>query len=163
MITLLNIKITLDDIEQGNHEAIASKFHPEHNRFYGYSLEEDGTPLELINLRLTALGKTEKPRFVEESLMSTDLKDAFKHERDVYIPNKKTMEAVPVYDGFKLKFGHRVLGPAIIEQINTTTFVSDEYAVAVDKYGSYTLYLKTRESEFLDKAIGGKPTTGGGE
>jgi len=150
----VNINITIEDIEQGDYDRIAAKFHPEHNRLYGYSLEEDGTPLELINLRLTALGKTEKPRFVEESSMSTDLSEAYKHEREVYIPNKKTIETVPVYDGFKLKFGHRVIGPAIIEQVNTTTFVSDEYAVAVDKYGSYTLYLKSRESEFLDKALG---------
>jgi N-methylhydantoinase A len=150
----VNIKISCDDIEQGNYEAIASKFHPEHNRLFGYSLEDDGTPLELINLRLTALGKTEKPRFSEEKYASEDPQEAFKHQREAYIPSKKAMEPIPVYDGFKLKFGHRILGPAIIEQVNTTTFVTDEYAVACDRFGSYTLYLKSRESEFLDKALG---------
>jgi N-methylhydantoinase A len=150
----VNIKISMDDIEQGNYEAIASKFHPEHNRLFGYSLEDDGTTLELINLRLTALGKTEKPRFSEEKYASEDPKEAFKHQREAYIPSKKVMESVPVYDGFKLKFGHRIPGPAIIEQVNTTTFVTDEYAVACDRFGSYTLYLKSRESEFLNKALG---------
>jgi N-methylhydantoinase A len=150
----VNITISIDDIESGNYEAIASKFHPEHNRLFGYSLEDDGTPLELINLRLTALGKTEKPRFSEEKYASEDPQEAFKHQREAYIPSKKAMEPIPVYDGFKLKFGHRILGPAIIEQVNTTTFVTDEYAVACDRFGSYTLYLKSRESEFLDKALG---------
>ena len=162
----VNIIITKNDIDRCDFETIASKFHPEHNRLYGYSLEDDNVPLELINLRLTALGKTEKPKFSEESFKSKDPMVAFKRNREVYIPSKKSMENVPVYDGFKLKFGHHLIGPAIIEQVNTTTFVTDEYSVAVDKYGSYTLYLKSRESEFLDKAMGiedheDKPRQGG--
>jgi N-methylhydantoinase A len=161
----VNILISREDIDSGNFETMAAKFHPEHNRLFGYSLEEDSTPLELINLRLTALGKTEKPRFSEEKYASEDPKDAFKHQREAYIPSKKDMMSIPVYDGFKLKFGHRILGPAIIEQVNTTTFVTNEYAVAVDRFGSYTLYLKSRESEFLDKALGNSlvSSSGGGE
>lgn len=157
----VNIKINREDVDGGDFDAIAAKFHPEHNRLYGYSLEEDGTPLELINLRLTALGKTDKPIFTEESSKSEDPSPALKHERVVYIPNKKSMESVPVYDGFKLKYGNKIGGPAIIEQVNTTTFVTEEYAMACDRFGSYTLYLKSRESEFLDRAISG--TVGGGE
>ena len=118
-------------------------------------MEEDDTPLELINLRLTALGKTEKPKFLEENFAGEDPQEAFKKERKVYLPNKKAMEKVPVYDGLKLKYGHRIIGPAIIEQVNTTTFITDEYAMACDKFGSYTLYLKSRESEFLKRTMQG--------
>ncbi len=149
----VNIVINKQDIENNNLSGIASKFHPEHNRLYGYSLEGDGTPLELINLRLSALGKTDKPRFSGEDYGGEDPKDAFKHMRTAYIPSKKAMEPVPVYDGFKLRFGNKIEGPAIIEQVNTTTFITDEYAMVCDKYGSYTLYLKSREAEFLDRAI----------
>jgi N-methylhydantoinase A len=156
----VNIKIDRADIDSGDFQAIGSKFHPEHNRLFGYSLEEDGTPLELINLRLTALGKTEKPSFSEESFSSEDPSPAFKGEREAFIPGKKAMERVPVYDGFKLKYGNKIAGPAIIEQVNTTTFITDEYAMACDKFGSYTLYLKSRESEFLDRALKG---FGGGD
>lgn len=151
----VNIKIDQTDIDSSDFQAIGSKFHPEHNRLFGYSLEEDGTPLELINLRLTALGKTAKPSFSEESFSIEDPKPAFKGEREAYIPSKKAMDKVPVYDGFKLKYGNKIAGPAIIEQVNTTTFITDEYAMACDKFGSYTLYLKSRESEFLDRALKG--------
>jgi N-methylhydantoinase A len=134
---------------------MAAKFHPEHNRLFGYSLEDDGTPLELINLRLTAFGKTEKPRFSEEEFKGEDPKQAFKSERELYLPTKKTMESVPVYDGARLSHGNRINGPALIEQGNTTTFLTDEYAMVCDKFGSYTLYLKSRESEFLDRVLKG--------
>ncbi len=151
----VNIVIDKSDIDNENFEAMAGKFHPEHNRLFGYSLEDDGTPLELINLRLTAFGKTEKPRFSEEDFKGEDPKQAFKNERELYLPTKKTMESVPVYDGAKLSHGNRINGPALIEQVNTTTFLTDEYAMVCDKFGSYTLYLKSRESEFLDRVLKG--------
>ena len=150
----VNIEVSRKDIDDGNIEAMAARFHPEHNRLFGYSLEDEGTPLELINLRLTALGTTDKPRFTEEAFDDDDPGAAFKRERWAYIPSKKAMEPVPVYDGFKLKYGNRIDGPAIIEQVNTTTFVTDEYTMVCDKFGSYTLFLKSREAEFLDRALG---------
>ncbi len=44
------------------------------------------------------------------------------------------------------------LGPAIIEQVNTTTFVTPEYNLLVDKFGSYTMYMQTNEEE-VEKRI----------
>lgn len=147
----VNVGIALKDIEEGNIERIASRFHPEHNRLYGYSLEEQGTPIELINLRLLSLGKTAKPRFSQEEFEGTDPSRAVKKKRMVYLPMKETFAEVPVYDGHKMKCGNRVEGPAVIEQVNTTTFVTPEYNVVCDRYGSYTVFLKEREEEIRKK------------
>ena len=149
----VNVVITKEEVEKVNLESIARKFHPEHNRLYGYSLEEEGTPIELINMRLTLIGKTDKPKFMEEENQGEDASSALKGRRKVYLPNKKDFEKVNVYDGFKLKCGNKITGPAIIEQVNTTTFVSPEYNVICDKYGSYTMYLKTREKEILERVL----------
>jgi N-methylhydantoinase A len=151
----VNIEIDRADIKNNNYDAMAAQFHPEHNRLFGYSLEDDGTPLELINLRLTALGNTEKPRFSTEDFSGEDPASAMKREREAYLPLKKTTDNVPVFDGAKLKHGHRINGPAIIEQVNTTTFITEEYAMVCDRFGSYTIFLRARESEFLDRAIKG--------
>ena len=48
----------------------AAVFHAEHNRLYGYSLETEGTPIELINVRLQAVGATDKRDHAEETLSS---------------------------------------------------------------------------------------------
>lgn len=149
----VNVELTYDEKENGDFDSIAKRFHLEHNKLYGYSLEEEGTPVELINMRLTCIGKTEKPRFIEEEYDGEDPSGAIKNRRKVYLPNKKEFEEAPVYDGFKLKFGNKVEGPAIIEQVNTTTFVTPEYDVICDKYGSYTMYLKSREAEFKGKVV----------
>jgi N-methylhydantoinase A len=147
----VNVEITRKDIEDGNIERIANLFHPEHNRLYGYSLEDQGTPIELINLRLLSVGKTAKPKFSEEEFEGTDPYNAFKKTRNVYLPLEETFAEIPVYDGHKMMCGNRVEGPAMIEQVNTTTFVTPEYNVLCDKYGSYTVYLKEKEKEIQKK------------
>ncbi len=147
----VNVGITRKDIEEGNIEHIASRFHPEHNRLYGYSLEEQGTPIELINLRLLSVGKTVKPKFSQEDIEGEDPSHAFKKNRMVYLPLDEVFAEVPVYDGHRMKCGNRVGGPAVIEQVNTTTFVTPEYNVLCDRYGSYTVFLKEREEEIIRK------------
>jgi N-methylhydantoinase A len=147
----VNVEITKEELEKGDVGLIASKFHPEHDRLYGYSLEEEGTPIELINLRLSSIGQTVKPKFREEDYDQKDPSKALKKRRNVYLPLKKGFEEVPVYDGHKLRYGNRIEGPAIIEQVNTTTYVTPEYNVLCDKYGSYTMYLKTKEKEVKER------------
>jgi N-methylhydantoinase A len=149
----VNVQITQEDIEGGESQRITDLFHPEHNRLYGYSLEKQGTPVELINLRLSSVGKTVKPRFSQEDIEGRDPAIAFKKKRMVYLPQKEAFVEIPVYDGHRLKCGNLVEGPAVIEQVNTTTFVTPEYNVLCDRYGSYTVYLKEKEEE-IRKRLG---------
>jgi N-methylhydantoinase A len=145
--------VTSEEIEKGDIVSMAKKFHPEHDRLFGYSLEEEGTPIELINMRLVCTGRTEKPKFIEEEYDGSNPSKAFKKKRDVYLPLKKKFTDVDVFDGHKLRYGNKVEGPAIIEQVNTTTFVTPEYSVICDRYGSYTMYLKERENEFIGRIV----------
>jgi N-methylhydantoinase A len=147
----VNVEITKEELVEGDIESIAEKFHPEHDRLFGYSLQEEGTPIEVINLRLQSIGKTSKPKFKQEEYSCQDPAGAFKKRRKVYLPIDKVFEEIPVYDGHRLKYGHEILGPAVIEQVNTTTFVTPEYNVLCDRYGSYTMYLKAKEKEIKEK------------
>ena len=152
----VNVRITKDDVESGDVDRIESLFHPEHDRLYGYSLQDQGTPIELITLRLTGIGRTAKPSFRQEEYIGEDCSKAFKKKRKVYLPQKGIFEEIPVYDGHRLSYGNKVEGPAVIEQVNTTTFVSPEYDVLSDRFGSYTMYLKGKEREIRSRlGIGG--------
>jgi N-methylhydantoinase A len=149
----VNVVVSREEIFRGRLTSIANQFHPEHNRLFGYSLEEVGTPIEVINLRLKCIGKTDKPKFLRMKDAGPDPSRAFKKKRNVYLPTKKKYQMAPVFDGDKLRYGNRVEGPAIIEQVNTTTFVSPEFSVACDAFGSFTMYLKTREKEFKGRVV----------
>ena len=149
----VNVPISEDVAMNVDIDAMMEAFHPRHNKLYGYDLREEGTPVELINMRLTCIGKTDKPKFNEQPYDGEDPSKAFKKKRKAFIPTWKRFEEVNVFDSFKLRYGNKIEGPAILEQVNTTTFVTPEYSVLVDKFGSYTLYLKSREEEFAGRIL----------
>lgn len=124
---------------------IARAFHAEHNRLYGYSLEQENTPIEIINVRVQAVGATDKPAYRKEDWTGADASHALKGRRSVYIPETRAFAEVPVYDGHRMRFGNRIDGPAMIEQATTAIFVSASYDCVVDALGSFAVYLKGRE------------------
>jgi len=124
---------------------IARAFHAEHNRLYGYSLEQENTPIEIINVRVQAVGATDKPAYRKEDWTGADASHALKGRRSVYIPETRAFAELPVYDGHRMRFGNRIDGPAMIEQATTAIFVSASYDCVVDALGSFAVYLKGRE------------------
>ena len=132
-------------IEARDTAAIAAAFHAEHNRLYGYSLEDGNGSVEIINVRVQAIGETDKPGFKVEPNAGPDASAARKGERPVYIPEDRDYRTVPVYDGHKLVHGNRIAGPAMIEQVTTAIFVGGTFDCVIDKYGSFVLYRKDRE------------------
>jgi N-methylhydantoinase A len=149
----VGIDITWDEAMECDRAKLAAKFHPQHDALYGYSLEDKGTPVELLNLRLTVTGETDKPSLLPQEYAGADPSGARKGTRRAYLPNERRFAEVTVYDGMLLCYGNRLSGPCIIEQVNTTTFVSPEFDVVVDQLGTYTLYLRELESEILGRVL----------
>jgi N-methylhydantoinase A len=126
-------------------EDLESRFHAEHHRLYGYSLADERTPLELINLRARAIGLTDKPAWRAEERDGPDPAHALKNERPVWVPEDGDFRNAPVFDGHRLRHGNRVPGPAVVEQRNTTLFVSASFDVEVDALGSFV--VRRREGQ----------------
>jgi N-methylhydantoinase A len=127
----------LDDLEQ--------RFHEEHSRLYGYHLKEEGTPLELINLRARAVGLTDKPKTRDEKLADPDPGHAAKSERDVWIPERSAFSVITIFDGHLLQCGNRIVGPGVVEQRNTTLFISAAFDMVVDQMGSFIVYDRNKQ------------------
>jgi len=135
----VNVDVGLDAIRSFDLPAVRNAFHEAHNRLYGYDLREEGTQVELVNMRLTAVGLTDKPVFREEAFKGKDPSASRKGTRRVYIPSAKGFRDTPVFDGHSMGFGNELKGPAVIEQVNTTIFVPPEFEITCDEYGSYLL------------------------
>jgi N-methylhydantoinase A len=143
----VGVMVTAQEVDRFDISSMARRFHPAHNALYGYSLEDQGTPIELINMRLVCIGSTDKPEFQQQKHAGEDPSRAYKRSRKVYLPLQKEFREVSVFDGLALEFGNHIEGPAIIEQVNTTTFVAPEFNVLTDRFGSFTMYLKDCEEE----------------
>jgi N-methylhydantoinase A len=120
-------------------------FHEKHDELYGYSLPQAET--ELINVRLTTLGTTEKPIFQESPFRGKDASAALKRERKARFEGR--FIDVPVYDGLKMGNGNVVYGPSIIEEPTTTIVVTPDYDLAMDAYDNYIMYQKGVKVEDL--------------
>jgi len=138
----VSFPVALDAVREGRLGEIAKVFHEEHNRMYGYSLEKEGTPIELINVRLRAIGTTEKPARVEEDRGGESPDDALEGERRLFVPEDNAFAAAPLYDGSRIRHGHRIEGPALVERVDTTLFLSRAYDATCDAYGSLAVHRK---------------------
>ena len=126
-------------IRKMNLDAVKAMFHGLHDRLYGYNLAAEDTLVELVNVRLTAIGRTSKPALVEMPGAGADVTRARKGRRRVWLPEEQAFEDVPVYDGDRLAHGNAFDGPAIVETAVTTILVPPGFGLTVDKLGSCLL------------------------
>ena len=136
----VTLKVALAAARSGDLSPIAAGFHAEHNRLYGYDLAEQGTDLELIAVRVRSVGRTDRPALPTLAPGGPEPPaGAHKGRRRAYVPERDAFLDLPVLDGDALLAGNRVPGPALIERVNTTIFVSAGYTAEVDSLGTCRL------------------------
>jgi|TARA_B110000196_G_scaffold60648_1_gene50397 N-methylhydantoinase A len=116
---------------------VVSKFHQLHERLYSYSVVDE--PVELVNIRLRAIGTVPKPPVVV--IKGDGEKPSPVNKRQVFLPNGKGSKLVPVFSRDHLKPGAEINGPALIEELSSTTLVLDEMKVTVDAYENMIITL----------------------
>ena len=135
----VNVPVEQYEIKDFIEESVKDKFHTAHDRLYGYSLKEENTEIELVNIRLSATGITQKPSFRPERYQGKDSSRWLKGKRRAFIPSEMDFIEIPVYDGTKMGYGNYLRGPALIEQPNTTVFVPSGFELECDQLGSFLL------------------------
>jgi N-methylhydantoinase A len=134
-----------DDLTAASLDKMVDAFHARHDTLYGYSMP--GAPVELINLRVSARGITEKPRFERSEPGGEDPSDAQRATRRAYFDGG--FKEVPVYDGLKLVNGNIVRGPAIVDQPTTTIVVPADFDLRCDEFNNYLMHPKGEQVDKL--------------
>jgi N-methylhydantoinase A len=140
----VSFPVDFEVVRAGDMNRIASAFHAAHLQLYGYALEDEEAQIELINVRVRAIGVTDKFESAAEPLADSDSSAALKGERVIYVPQERISRTAPVYDGHRTRHGNRIIGPAVIEQVNTTLLLTASNDCFCDKYGSFIVYQKGR-------------------
>ena len=142
----VTVPVAAQLLEREDLPAIAEAFHDAHDRLYGYQLRHEGTPLELINVRVRSIGRAGKPVLPRLAGSGADASAAQKGVRLAFAPESETFREVPVYDGHLLAAGNTLRGPALIERTDTTIFVSASFTATVDALGSCLLVADPEEA-----------------
>jgi N-methylhydantoinase A len=103
-------------------------FHEAHQKRYGYRSND---PVEIVSLRVSAIGEVAKPTLPEWSQVGS-LEAARRETRQVYFGR---MQAVPVYLRDKMPHNARVEGPAIVEEMGAVTVVPPGWRLEVGRLG----------------------------
>ena len=109
---------------------ISDTFHQTHRQLYGYASPQETT--EFVYLRIAALGKIPKPKFKKEKEGDHKPARALKGKRKVFVQGKYV--SLPIYERALLRPADKIQGPAIIEQMDSTTFLSYGHRAQVDPY-----------------------------
>jgi len=106
---------------------ITTAFHVAHQNSYGHAMHE--RPIEVVNLRLQAVGIVEKPLLEPESVGAT-------HESPLHLQQKN---GFTYYDRESLLPGARLETPALIFQLDSTVYVAPGWSAYVDSYRNLIL------------------------
>ncbi|GAB3577594.1 hydantoinase/oxoprolinase family protein [Amycolatopsis endophytica] len=118
-------------ITAGTVSQLAKRFAAEHERMYGYSAADD--EVQVVTFRLRAIGEVSRAELHRAERGDADPAVARKAIREVYLPESGGFTACPVYDRKLLEPGHRVEGPAVVEQMDTTTLLLPGDVAVVDE------------------------------
>ena len=116
---------------------IHERFCAAHETAYGYASAED--PVEIVNVRLTARARLYQEPELDDAPAATELPAAREH-RQVYFEADNAVEAA-VYAREELQCGHRISGPAVIEQLDTTTPIYPGDTAEVTPHGHLIVTL----------------------
>ena len=116
-------------------------FHKKHETVYGYAVE--GEPVELVNVKLIAVGDVEKPRLQGSPLHGEEpSREALTTKRKVFFEKNNDYIETPIYRRERLKTGNVINGSAVIEQYDATTIVYPEWTASVDRFGNIAILKK---------------------
>jgi N-methylhydantoinase A len=128
---------------------LIGRYHKRHHEYYGYDMR--GQPVEVVNLRLAVTVERRAPTHEKHNPVRGTVKDAVSGKRKVWFPETGFV-TTPVYDRERLPARCRITGPAIVEQMDTTTVVPPRAKLASDKLGYLHLEIEPLRVN-LEKAI----------
>jgi N-methylhydantoinase A len=118
-------------------DALAEGFASAHRRRYGFVAE--GEAMQIVTARVEAAGVVRKAAFEPRPDAGPDASAALIGRREVFMPEASGFVSCPVYARETLACGNRIAGPAIIEQMDTTTVVLPGMTARVDPFENLVL------------------------
>lgn len=136
------LPVTLPDgpMSVGTLATMMSRFEAVHAQRFGFTAPEAG--IQIVTLRIEAAGHVPKAAFETQDDDGPDASVAVTGTREVWMPEAGGSVTATTYDRGMLKPGNVIEGPAIIDQMDTTTVLLPKMRAIV--HPSLTLILEVR-------------------
>jgi len=139
----LRIPLPAEGFDDATLASLVADFHARHEKAYGFSHPE--SPVQLVNLRAVAHGTVPKPEMprIEQGTADVDAA-ALIDTRHVDFGVEYGTVPTPVLQRDLLKARNTFAGPAIVEQLDSTTVVPPGWRATVDDFGNLLIEVTVR-------------------
>jgi N-methylhydantoinase A len=126
-------------LDAGTVRRLGLLFHDKHLHLFGHDSRE--AEVELMTLSVSAVGPRTRTFLPEIESGAVDPGAAHKGRRPVYFPEAGGYVACDTYERTRLAAGNVISGPAVIEQMDTTTVIPPGETARVDRFGNLIVEL----------------------
>ena len=116
---------------------LVESFHAQHERLYTFA--ERDTQVEIVTLRLRAVGLVDKITLLDIASAAGSKPEAY--ERRAVRLDGASHADVPAYRRDALRAGHRIGGPAVVDQLDSTSLILPGQTAEVDRHGNLIIRL----------------------
>ncbi len=124
-----------DDLERAQ-----QRFHAIHEQAHGHKAESE--PVELVSVRLVSEARVPQVRLSPFEATGASAADARTGQRRIFFGRDPGFQDCPIYDRARLEPGHEFDGPAVVEQMDTTTVIHPEQRARVDAFRNLIIMSK---------------------
>jgi N-methylhydantoinase A len=126
------IEVPIDpaSLAPGGAASILAAFHEAHERLYGHADRQ--APAEIVNLRVQL--RAARPRIPLVEVSADGAAPVARTTRRIWLDGRPVQARV--YDRGALGRGARLVGPAIVEQPDTTVLLPAGHGGEVDRFGN---------------------------
>ena len=136
----INVPVPDGAITRDTFKAIEEGFAAAHRQLYGFIAE--GEAIQLVTFRVAASGLVPKAEFQPQPIEGPDSSAAVTGSRPVWMAEVGDFIETKLYNRDLLRPGNVVEGPAIIDQMDSTTVVPPGQSATVDAYFNLILEAK---------------------
>ena len=137
----LTVPCTMPPLNKHDLALMRQRFDTMHEQNSGHKAESE--PVELVSLRLISLGLVPQAKLSPGKVTGRKVEDAKLGERKVYFGKEHGVLTTQVYNRDLFEPGYKIAGPAIVEQLDTTTVIQPEQEATVDGYRNIIIKEKT--------------------
>ncbi len=125
--------------------AASPRFRRDFNQLHlkRYNYADESRSVEIVNLRVKAIGLTEKPQLPRLEAEGKPLQKAVIDQRPMTFEGKKYKASI--YDRQALEPGHRLRGPAVVMDYESTAVLPPGWQAEVDQFGHLIMKVEKRE------------------
>ena len=129
----LELPVDEDLLRQDAGRALWSRFHEAHEQRFGFAIP--GETVEIINFSVTGIVRTPRPAVTELAAAAGPAVPTGR--RRVRFSDGEHETPIFARDG--LRAGHRLSGPALIEESASVTVIGEGHQAEIDRYGNILL------------------------